>query len=99
MLINDRELWYWADLFVDLGLRRYMRFDTFITNPRGHLRRICEGEHRPLLTRQRDVRDRLDKACQAFEAELERWEGALAEHRRIENGHILETMKHHRHPR
>ena len=45
------------------------------------------------------MRDRLDRSCRALDAELAKWEAALAEHKRIENGHIIEPMKHHRHPR
>lgn len=104
--MDDRELNYWADLNVENDLRRYLTFGQFIANPRGHLRAIFEQEFRPLLARQRSVRDRLaagcrtlEQGCRALEAELDRWEAALASHRRIENGHILDPMKHHRHPR
>ena len=99
MLINDRELWYWGDLFESMQLKRYMTFAAFIANPRYPLRRICEQEFRPLLRRQVSVRDRLDRSCRALDAELAKWEAALAEHRRIENGHIIEPMRHHRYPR
>ena len=113
MLISDQDLETYGELFVRLGIRRYMEFSRFIANPRMHLARLAaalEGDMPlPLLRAQESVRDRLDRqpttvnnlkrACRQIDCVLGEWERALEQHRRVENGHILETMKHHRHPR
>ena len=113
MLITDEHLEFYSELYHRFHLDRYLEFRTYIATPRRYLERfgaLLDGEEPlPLLRRQLAVRDRLDAneatarelkaAVKEFGAVLDGWERSLAQHRRIQNGHLIEPMKHHRHPR
>lgn len=60
MRISDAELDYWGNVFCQNGLSRYMTFATFISAPESHIKRIFDGEFRPLLANQRKVRERME---------------------------------------
>lgn len=92
MRISDQDLEYWGDLFVQMGLEKHITFYQFLHSPQWYVHRYSQQKAAPM-------RGRLHRACEGIEAELARWEEALAAQRRIDNGHVFQPMKHNRHQR
>jgi coproporphyrinogen III oxidase-like Fe-S oxidoreductase len=92
MRISDEDLEYYGDLFEAMELAKHITFYQFIHAPHWYIHKYSEEKATPL-------RGPLRRACEGIEAELERWEQALAAQRRIDNGHVFQPMKHNRYPR
>lgn len=101
-VLEEAQLEYWADRFVEHGLSRYMTFIAFMRDPDTNWQEIMGGEYRPLLESQAAVAasveadsERLLTACDGLEAALDAVEQSVAEMRR-NNGRYYERLKHHR---
>lgn len=95
MAIETEQLEYWGNKFTSHNLQRYMTFSAFMVAPRKHWDEIMNGQHLPLLAKQREARDRIDEVCGPLTGALNRLERTVEDLRRIDNGHPYEQLKHH----
>lgn len=95
MAIETEQLEYWGDKFTCHNLQRYMTFSAFMVDPAKHWDEIMHGHYQPLLRKQKEARERIDRASGGLEATLNRLERQVEGLRRIDNGHPYEQLKHH----
>jgi len=94
---SDEHINYWTDVWMELDLKyQNILLETFLAFPHDILKSIDEFAklHRPLLPEQKKVQRRvwLD------ELDQEVHEQAVRKGARVNNGHLVEPMRHHTWP-